>query len=208
VPALAVSLLNLITKSIRQEKMGVIELVKKKLFRHEEVELHRRLGMMKDLPEEKREDELASFLHDHCARRASGFASWELGRKDSPFRGASEAVFFHEAAIINFWILDKVLEGKKKDLLDRIHRKYSEGLRGGHDAAKISITERYRVYYKSWDEVTGHHDLFGRRASEYIMGTEGNFRVDETSFWLISHVDETIKDLTKLLKTCRKIGLV
>ncbi|MBI5641325.1 MAG: hypothetical protein HZA17_12965 [Nitrospirae bacterium] len=165
---------------------------------------------MKGLPEEEMDIELGLFLHDQCVRHASEFVKAELVRGDSPFRGLEEYRFFHEVMFLNLWIVDKVVSQKKKGLIEQVRRNYLKAFHySGERENELldTLAERYRTYYDFWNEHTGHHDIFGERFTEIIFGKDSKVPVAETSFWIISYTDSTIKAFTDIKKICRSAGI-
>ncbi|MEW5747010.1 MAG: hypothetical protein AB1805_16395 [Nitrospirota bacterium] len=175
---------------------------------------HKRLlDDIRALPEGERLDKLGAIFYDECVRQASDFVQSELLKKESPFRGRHHTAFFHELMAINFWSVARVFNGKTAGLMERLHRTYcrsyriTEGVGSGEAAAPPALTEKYRTYNESWNDVTGFQDLFGLRAAEHVFGKGTEFPSQEASFWMVFYAHEVKKEFSELKALCRARGI-
>jgi len=157
-----------------------------------------------DFPAENTRRESAALLHEACVKYAVDFIIEELNKKDSPFKDVPRYRFFREMMILNYWLLDKKAQKNKKAyFFDEICDKYSELFGASSDRQKEidSILERHKAYYDSWNDITGHQDVFGLKAAEFIFDSEKNIpRMEEVSFWIISYAHSAMKAFGAMLK--------
>ena len=155
------------------------------------------IARLRQLPKEERKAELGTILHEQCVKAAADFVQRELARKDSPFKDLPKTDFFHEMLVLNFWIFEKLFEGRKRTILDAMYRTYSNsftwGWESSHKELLESIMEKHSKYHSNWDELTGHQDLFGEKVTEILFKTKEGVPVLQTSYWIIDYTDRTLK---------------
>jgi len=158
------------------------------------------------LSPEDRNTGIGAILHDTCVRNAAGFVQQELGKEDSPFRSLNKTDFFHEILILNFWMVDKLF--RKEAMLDAVCRTYSTAFDWGPEFCREellkSISEKHGHYTATWSDETGFQNVFGEKVTEILFGRKEGIRVHESSYWIISHTDKTLKGLTQIKKHIKK----
>jgi hypothetical protein len=182
--------------------MGIISLIKRLLPSRRRALLSR----IKDLPAGRRLAELGAVFYNACLERAVQFVQDHIARLDSPFRGVPRERFFHEVMAVNFWVVERLLAGKQASLMERIYGIYESSFpvpRNGSGNVSGGLAKRHAVYSASWNDVTGHQDVFGLRVAEQIFGPGRTFPVPEASFWIISYTHEVMDDLAALIRLCR-----
>jgi hypothetical protein len=187
--------------------MAIVQLIKGILpSRH-----RRQLGALRALPDGERRDQLGTLFYDECVQQASDFIRAELQKNESPFKGVHRPTFFHELMAINLWAINKTFNGKKKELMEQLHRAYCRMFRipvqGNTAGVPPSLAEKYSIYDASWNDITGFQDVFGLRAAENIFGEGAEFRSQEASFWIVFYTDEVMKEFTQMKSHCRSMGL-
>lgn len=179
----------------------------KKIFNGKDSPLTSRLKAIQKLPHDRAEKELGRLMFDTCVDHALSFVEEEHSKAESPFRELHKHKLFHEMAVINFWLLDKKFSGTKKALTEEVHNFYS--LAYGDSAESFdgpdSLKDRYKIYNDSWNDINGHQDQFGLRATEFIFGNADGVPVEQTSFWIISYAHEILKTFTDIKQSCRNL---
>jgi hypothetical protein len=173
----------------------------KRLFVTEKGLPQAQIEELRRLPSGERLAALAAALHERCVTSAAGFVGEEQRRADSPFREIPQADLFHELLVMNYWILERTFQGKRPALMAHVYGQYNNsfiwGLEQPHKELLDSMRGKFRTYERSWDEHTGHQDVFARQAIGIIFGERGCAEVPRASFWLISHADQTMKDFAE-----------
>jgi hypothetical protein len=158
-------------------------------------------------PEDKK-IRIGAMLHETCVRNAAEFVQQELGRKDSPFRTLGKTDFFHEMLILNFWMVDKLF--RKEGVLEAVCRTYSTSFDWGpelcHEELVKSIRERHGQYTATWSDETGFQNAFGEKVTEMLFGKKEGIRVRESSYWIISYTDKTLKGFKQMKKHIKNVG--
>jgi hypothetical protein len=171
----------------------------------------RALSRIKGCPDHQRPDDLAGFFYQECLERSAAFVQEHLRRgKDSPFHGLENGPFFHELMAISFWTLEKLLKGDHAPLTQRIYHRYHEEFRttrNSDHAPPEWVRERFTAYTGNWNDETGHHDAFGRKAAEFIFAERRVYSVPETAFWIIEFADGTLAEFRHLRRLCRALDL-
>lgn len=162
---------------------------------------------IKKLPAEEQVYRVGEIFYEECVRKASGFITGELRRKDSPFSAVSREKFFHEIMAVTMWLLDKTFEGKKRLFMDRIINMYSDYFKFSPALDSQALRCRYSIYYESWNDVTGHQDIFGQMAAEKIFGESSNFSLHQSSFWIITYAYDTMNEFENLARQCRNMKI-
>ena len=72
------------------------------------------------------------------------------------------------------------------------------GWESSHKELMDSMRAKFRTYDKSWDDHTGHLDVFARQAIGIIFGGRQIAAAPQAAFWLISYADQTMKDFAKI----------
>jgi hypothetical protein len=157
------------------------------------------------LPAAERLARLGFALHDRCVKEAARFVEEEHRRPDSPFNGLPRTDLFHEMLVMNFWILERILKGKRPTLLERAYRHYSASFIWGRESPQqelmAALRGKFRIYDRSWDDHTGHQDVFARQAIGIIFGDQECAEPAQAAFWLITHADRTMKDFAEVRKS-------
>jgi hypothetical protein len=186
--------------------MGIISLIRQILPSKRK----ERLARIRELPEIRRIDELGVVFYEESVDMAVRFVQEQIARgDDSPFRGAQKDRFFHEIVAVNFWALEKLFGKKNADLLERVLDNYARFFHGarGRGQTPSWITERFAAYNASWNDVTGHQDVFGRRVAEHIFPQGQVFSVPETSYWIIEYAHEVLEDFREIRELCRSMKI-
>lgn len=185
----------------------------KKIFQGREHVWEKRLRDLKNVQHDQLHKDLAFILYDECLRSAAKFVHVETKTEHSPFQGLTESNFFQEVMIINFWIIDKVFSGNKRELLmNEIYNAYNNSYFPSYGHAKAidfnSLSVIFKKYYSAWDDLSGHQDQFGIKAGERICESD-NIKVPsaQISFWIISYADDTMKTFDKIKRTCGEMDI-
>lgn len=179
----------------------VIDVIKKILGK-DMVVSSAELDHLKGLSPEKVQDELGSLLSKICIDLSADFVKSELVRAESPFGSLDKSDFFHEMLIMNFWIVDKVFSKHMKHLSGIVLARCQ--VLFPHSGEKFALVpDRFRRYYDSWDDHTGHQDLFAQEAGKILFG-DTPYMEKQAAFWLIIYADKTVKALKKVRKACRE----
>lgn len=167
-----------------------------------------RLRRIREIPEERRADELSAVFYDESIARAARFVQEQIARgEDSPFCGAARDRFFHEIMAVNFWALEKIFGANQGMLVAHVVERYARFFHEtGHRPGWIE--KRCAVYNKSWNDITGHQDGFGRAVAEHVFPGGQAFSVPETSYWIIEYAYEVLDALRGLRGLCRSQGIV
>ncbi|MEK6673111.1 MAG: hypothetical protein AABY42_06495 [Nitrospirota bacterium] len=189
--------------------MGALDFIKG-LLSGKERGLREQVRGIRSLSGADAERELGLILYNICVESASSFVNQELNRGDSPFRGLQKHRFFHEIALLTFWLAEKGVIGNRKNITEEIQRNYLKSINFhlAHDDGQDAFHSRYKSYYSTWDDVTGHQDLFGMKAAGYIFEEikEESNRPDIT-FWLIVYSDDTLKKLIRFKRLLKESGV-
>jgi hypothetical protein len=161
---------------------------------------------LKGLAADAREQDLQSLLYELAFQNAATFVHDEL-KKSGLFSALERDHFFQEILIINFWMMDKVFSKLRKDLAGKMHHHYFGCL---PDVAErvAALSEKFKTYYAAWDDYTGHHDEFGKKAGEALFGMGSTYPERQVSFWIISYADDSIKKYKKIRKTLREADII
>ncbi|MBI4699530.1 MAG: hypothetical protein HY758_11675 [Nitrospirae bacterium] len=165
------------------------------------------LKEIKGLPLEKAQKQLSRYLFDICVENALSFVKEEYSKAGSPFRGSHRHKLFHEMLAINFWLVDKNFSKASKAIIGEIHNLYNMAYAGSGEyfIEPGSLEEKYKAYHELWNDVTGHQDLFGSKATKNIFGDAGVIPVEQTCFWIISHAHDSLKTFSEIKKRCPKV---
>lgn len=155
---------------------------------------------LKGLPKDKLPEALSAGLHNLCLKYATEFVHEEINKPDSPFKNSHKSNFFHEMAIVNYWIVDKVLSGKKKTIMERLHNNYFKyfHIKDAETENNRLLNDRYAIYHQNWDDDIGDHKEFGLKVAENIYGEGKEYPGEIASFWIIFYTDSTIKKFENL----------
>ncbi len=185
----------------------------KKFFPSKDPVWKKRLGELKEMQQDQVQKNLAFILYDECLRAAAKFVKGEIKREDSPFKGMTEYNLFHEVMIINFWIIDKVFSGKKRELLmNQIFHSYNNSYFPSYGRAQAidfnSLSAIFKQYHSSWDELSGHQDMFAMKVGERICQSEHMEGPSQAlCFWIISYTDDTLKTFEKIKEVCGEMDI-
>lgn len=162
-------------------------------------------SLLSRLPPAERLARLGVVLHDICVKTAARFVEEEQRRADSPFKDLPQSNLFHEMLVLNFWTLERIFEGRREELLDHLYRRYGSSFVWGREASHAELMTalrvKFRTYDTSWDEYTGHQDVFARQALGIIFGGRHVPDSPQAAFWLISYAAGTMKDFTRVRKS-------
>jgi hypothetical protein len=174
----------------------------KTLFGKGEVIKESEIKRLQAMPADEREKDMQSLLYETAFQNAATFVHDEL-RKSGLFSRLGRDHFFQEILILNFWMMDKVFSKVRKDLAEKMHQHYFGCL---PDIAErtAALSKKFKTYYAAWDDYTGHHDEFGKKAGEVLFGKEGTYPERQVSFWIISYADDSIKKYKKIRKAFRE----
>jgi hypothetical protein len=100
--------------------------------------------------------------------------------------------------VINFWIFERHFKGGRPVLMDHLYRRYSTSFVWGRESPREELMDSMRgkflTYDKSWDEYSGHQDIFARHVIGIIFGGKEVASAPQAAFWLICHADRTMKE--------------
>jgi len=163
------------------------------------------LATLSRLAPAERHARLGVVLHDLCVKTAACFVEDEHRRADSPFRDLPKTDLFHELLVMNFWILETLFKGRRPRVMDSVYNHYNTSfVWGGESSPKelmAAMREKFLTYDRSWDEYSGHQDVFARQAIGIIFGDQEVAGAPQAAFWLISYADRTMKDFAALSKS-------
>ncbi|MHB8834265.1 MAG: hypothetical protein ACYC9Y_00910 [Candidatus Methylomirabilia bacterium] len=163
------------------------------------------MATLSGLPPEERLARLGIVLHDICVKKAAGFVEEEHQRADSPFRDLPKTDLFHEMLVMSFWIFEWLFKGKRQEVMEHLYRHYNAsfiwGWESSHKELMDSMRVKFKTYDKSWDDYSGHQDVFARQALGIIFGGEQIATARQAAFWLIIFADQTMKDFTEITKS-------
>lgn len=187
--------------------MNVIEKIKK-AFGRAPILTRDQVMRLRRMTKDQARRELGAVLYEQCVNRAMNFVNGELKRGDSPYRGASASVFFHEIVAVSFWIVDKEITGGKQGLLQELHNNYFRSFSSSDrpEERHNFLMEKYEHYEDTWNEITGHLDEFGLCVVQNIFGKEESSRARERTFWIIQYADEIVNAFSVLRKPWKEIG--
>jgi len=161
------------------------------------------------LTPDERLAQLGVVLHDICVKRAAGFVEEQHHLGESPFRDLPKTEFFHEMLVMNFWVFEWLFKGKRQPLMDAVYRHYNAsfvwGWESSHKELLESMRVKFKTYDKSWDDYSGHQDIFAKQAIGIIFGGQNAPGAPQASFWLITYADQTMKDFTKIVESVDRI---
>jgi len=161
------------------------------------------------LPPDERLAQLGIVLHDICVKRAAGFVEEQHHLGESPFRDLPKTEFFHEMLVMNFWVFEWLLKGKRQPLMDHLYRHYNASFVWGWESSQKELLEsmrtKFKTYDKAWDDYSGHQDIFARQAIGIIFGDQYAQGAPQAAFWLITYADQTMKDFTKIVESVDRI---
>jgi len=158
---------------------------------------------IKGLPKDQALKELGAVLYDECVKQATTFVQGELRRGDTPFKGISAAIFFHEMLAVTFWIMDQETAGGKQLLLKEFHDNYFRSFsmpETSSDERHSELVKKYEKYDDAWNEITGHFDEFGLQVVHNMFGKEEDMKTRERTFWVIRYADDIVKTCKPLKK--------
>ena len=157
------------------------------------------------LPPDERLAQLGVMLHDICVKRAAGFVEEQHHLGESPFRDLPKTEFFHEMLVMNFWVFEWLFKGKRQSLTEQLYRHYNAsfiwGWESSHKELMDSMRVKFKTYDKSWDDFSGHQDVFARQAVGIIFHGEQIAEARQAAFWIIIFADQTMKDFTEIAKS-------
>jgi hypothetical protein len=161
------------------------------------------------LPPEERLDGLGAALHDICVKAAAGFIREEHQRAESPFRDLPKTELFHELLTMNFWVFEALFKGKRPEVMDQVYRHYNTSFVWGWEYSQKELMDsmraKFRTYDKSWDDYSGHQDVFARQAIGIIFGDQNLAVASQAAFWLITYADRTMKDFAEIKKSVDRL---
>jgi len=160
---------------------------------------------LSQLPREERPARLGIVLHDICVKKAAGFVEEEHHKADSPFRDLPKTDLFHEMLVMSFWVFEWLFKGKRPEVMDHLYRHYNAsfvwGWESSHKELMDSMRVKFRTYDKSWDDFSGHQDVFARQAVDIIFGGKQIAAARQAAFWIIIFADQTMKDFAEIRKS-------
>lgn len=158
------------------------------------------MEILRRLPPDERLARLGAVLHEICVTSAARFVEEQHRRDDSPFADLPQSDLFHEMLVLNFWILERLFQGKRQELMDHVFRRYGSsfvwGRESSHQELMTGLRGKFRTYDTSWNDYSGHQDAFARQAIGIIFGDRSVPGAPQAAFWLISYADRTMKDYT------------
>lgn len=167
------------------------------------------MATLSALPPEERLGQLGIVLHDICVKKAAGFVEDEHHRPDSPFRDLPKTELFHEMLVMSFWTFEWLLKGKRQPLMDAVYRHYNAsfvwGWESSHKELMDSMRVKFKTYDKSWDDFSGHQDVFARQAVDIIFGGKQIAEARQAAFWIIIFADRTMKDFAEIRKSAEQL---
>lgn len=182
----------------------------KKVFNIKDSSCNELFKNLKGLPEERAKEELSLLLHDICVSKASDFVDEEMNKRESPFRGSQRNIFLHEMVVVNYWIVDKVVSGKKREITAELHKNYHNSFNPGKAFEDNSafLSGRYKTYYDTWNDDTGNQRDFGLKAAEHIFGGSREDRLmDTAAFWIVFYTDGMMKNFLNMRQDWRREGV-
>ena len=186
--------------------MAILDFIRG-LFSKEEDLAQKSVQKLMSLAPEERDSGIRDFLYQFCFDNAAKFVHEELHRQGSPFVELPREHFFYEILIMNFWMVDKVFKKHKPGLAGQLHRRYFAVLPDIAEAVENMAT-RFKAYYNEWDDYSGHQDLFGMTAGEFLFNSKSGYAGHEVSFWIISYADEAVKALKKIRAAYREAKFI
>ncbi|TAN40969.1 MAG: hypothetical protein EPN25_05750 [Nitrospirae bacterium] len=181
--------------------------LKKGLFIKEEDMAQKSVQVLMTLPPEERDSGVKEVLYKFCTESAEQFVQGEVQCQGSPFADLPRAHFFNEMLLINLWMIDKVFNKYKPELVAGIHQHYS-GMPPDMPDRISGMARRFKTYHNEWDDYTGHQDLFGIKAGGLLFRSKNGYPVNEVSFRIISYSEESIAVLKKIRKAFREAKLI
>ena len=167
------------------------------------------VATLSQLPPDERLAQLGVVLHDLCVKKAARFVEEQHHLGESPFRDLPKTEFFHEMLVMNFWAFEWLFKGRRQPLLDHLYRHYNAsfvwGWESSHKELLESMRVKFKIYDKSWDDYSGHQDIFAKQAIGIIFGGQNAPGAPQASFWLITYADQTMKDFTKIVESVDRI---
>jgi len=167
------------------------------------------VATLSQLPPDERLAQLGVVLHDLCVKKAARFVEEQHHLAESPFRDLPKTEFFHEMLVMNFWVFEWLLKGKRQPLMDAVYRHYNAsfvwGWESSHKELLESMRAKFKTYDKSWDDYSGHQDIFAKQAIGIIFGDQNVAGALQAAFWLITYADQTMKDFTKIVESVDRI---
>lgn len=167
---------------------------------------------IKDLPDVARIEKLGGILHHFCVEYAAGFVQEQLRRgKDSQFLELDKGRFFHEMLLLNYWLVDRVMVGKDKTLLDEIRKQYLlsfhhlSGMESPDDLTHLE--ERFAAFSDTWDDLTGHQDIFAEKFAQYLFAGEKNYHLPSVAFLVITHATDMEQYVMDFKTICRELHI-
>lgn len=188
--------------------MGILDWIR--LRSPENVRFRAEIAKIRDLPEDAHIERLGGLLHHHCVELAAGFVQEELRKgKDSIFAGLDQRHFFHEMLLLNYWLANRTIGGRDGLLLKGMQNQYLVSfhhLSEKEQADDLShMEERFTAFNNTWDDVTGHQDIFAEKFMEYLVPDVGSHLKNSVGFWVISHAFEANKKFSDIRAICRKL---
>jgi hypothetical protein len=177
----------------------------KSLFVKEKGLAKEQIAALSRLPPDERLAQLAVVLHDLCVKRAAGFVEEQHHLAESPFRDLPKTDFFHEMLVMNFWVFEWLFKGKRQPLTDHIYQHYNASFVWGWESSRKELLDsmrlKFKTYDKSWDDYSGHQDIFAKQAIGIIFGDQNVAGAPQAAFWLITYADRTMKDFAKIVES-------
>lgn len=160
------------------------------------------IATLSQLAPEERLAQLGVVLHDVCVKAAAGFVEEQHHLAESPFMAVPKSDLFHEMLVMNFWIFEWLFKGRRQEIMDQLFRHYNTsfvwGWESSHKELMESMRGKFKTYDKSWDDHTGHQDVFARQAIGIIFGDQNAAGAPQAAFWLISYADRTMKEFAEI----------
>ena len=170
------------------------------------------LRKIKAVPEGVRMERLGGVLHHLCVEYAAGFVQEQLRRgKDSQFLELDKGRFFHEMLLLNYWLVDRVMGGRDKTLLNEIQKQYLlsfhhlSGMEGPDDLTHLH--ERFAAFSDTWDDLTGHLDIFAEKFAQYLFAGEKNYHLPSVAFLVITHATDMEQYVLDFKAICKELHI-
>lgn len=184
----------------------VIDFIKEILDKEARIR-REKIKKLQGAPDSRVAEELGQMLYRMSVDLAAIFVQEELSKKDTPFKGLDKYTLFHEMMIVNFWLIDKIFSKYLNTLPERVYNLYSLSFPQAADYLG-TVPEKFKAYYNSWDDVTGHHDIFGEKVAEILFGKELLNVERRVSFWIVLYSDKALKTFKRFRNICRDMNVL
>ncbi|GAB4482437.1 MAG: hypothetical protein OHK006_00840 [Thermodesulfovibrionales bacterium] len=188
--------------------MGLIDWIRTRTG--DNVHIRADIAKIRDLPGNTQIERMGAFMHHVCVECAARFVQDEQRRgKDSIFAGLDHRHFFHEMLLLNYWLANRMLGGKDGLLLGEMQKHYLVSfhhLSGKEKADDLShMHERFAAFDDTWDDVTGHQDIFAEKFMSYLVPDVSGHVKNSVGFWIISHAFEARKKFRDIRMICKDL---